>query len=273
MLVLRRLYPEGIPRGRHLFAEGVWVALFGTAFAWWLFPNEVSLIAVFLAAILPDDSIERVLEWNRVVIVERGWLPLRANLTLTFKLMMIFLGCTVGFSAIGLLLPLEVVEQLFSHQLRTALTEPFPERQFGSVGALLLNNVYVLLFFFVIALPFRHGGVMLAVAWNASVWGSTFSVLARRWAELDGPGLAEAWLRVMAACAPHMGLEAAAYVLAGLAGVFLSKALVKHAIDSDAMLSILKSVGIMLLLAGGAVILGAVFEGVAAPVLVGWVTR
>ncbi len=271
MLVLKRFYLDGVPRGPHLFVEGIWVALFGVGFAWWLFPNEVSLIAVFLAAILSDDSIERVLEWNRAAIIERGMWPLKANLTLTFKLLMVFLGCVVGFSSLGLALPLETVEQLFSHQLENMLDQPFAELRFGNVSALLLNNTYVLLFFFAIALPFRHGGVMLAIAWNASVWGATFSVLARRWTEQGGPELGWAWLRVMAACTPHMALEAAAYVLAGLAGVFLSKALVKYSIDSEAMVSILRSIGLMLLLGGGTVVLAALFESLAAPTLVAWV--
>ena len=264
MLLLRNVYPEGVPRKRHLFGEGIWCALFGTAFAWWLFPNEVSLIAVFLASIITTDSIERVLEWNRVAIFDRQVRPITANLTLASKLLMMFLGCVVGFSAIGLALPLDFVERLFSHQLAASLDATFPTMHFGTVSGVGLNNLYVLLFFFAIALPFQQGGVMLAIAWNASVWGSTFSLLARRWTLDGGPGVAEAYARVMAACTTHMALEAAAYTLAGLAGVFLSKAFHKHALDSEEMWSILKSVAAMLLLAGVLMVAGAVWEGVLA---------
>jgi hypothetical protein len=269
MLVLRNVYPEGGPQNWVLFGEGIWVALFGTAFAWWLFPNEVSLIAVFLASIITADSIERVLDWNRVAIFERGTVPLVANLTLASKLLMMFLGCVVGFSALGLALPLDLVERLFNHQLVASLDQSFPAMQFGTVGGVLLNNLYVLLFFFAIALPFQQGGVMLAIAWNASVWGSTFSVLARRWSLDGGPGVYEAYGRVMAACTVHMALEAAAYTMSGLAGVFLSKAFHKHAIDSDPMVSILISVGVMMLLAALLIAIGAVWEGLIAGQLVG----
>jgi len=261
MLLLRKIYPNGVPRKRHLFIEGVWVALFGTGFAWWLFPNEVSLISVFLASIITTDSIERVLEWNRVAIFERDEVPLDVNLTLANKLLMMFLGCVVGFSALSLTLPLDTVEHLFSHQLLASYGQTFTTMHFGSVDGVLLNNFYVMLFFFAIALPFEKGGVMLAIAWNASVWGSTFSVLARRWSLDGGPGVYEAWARVMAACTTHMALEAAAYVLAGLAGVFLSKAFHKHAIDSDPMVSILFSAATMLGLALALLVLGAFWEG------------
>lgn len=272
MLTLRRFYPDGTPRTVQLFGEGIAVALFGTAFAWWLFPDEVSLIAVFLAAITTSDSIERVLTWNRDAIFDRGVRPLRANLTLALKLLGMFLGCVVGFSALGLALPLELVEQLFSHQLQAATEQSFPTLHFGSAVGLGLNNLYVLLFFFAIALPFQQGGVMLAIAWNASVWGSTFSVLARHWSLEGGPSVVHAWLRVMAACTPHMALEAAAYTLAGLAGVFVSKAFHKHALDSDPMVSILKSAGGMLALALALVVTGALWEAIIATQLVGWLS-
>ena len=53
--------------------------------------------------------------------------------------------------------------------------------------------------FFAVAMPFRQGGVMLAVAWNASVWGATFGVLARGWSEGGGPDVLEAGARLDAA--------------------------------------------------------------------------
>ncbi len=268
MLVLRKLYPEGVPKRRHLFCEGAFAAVSGTAFAWWLFPNEVSLIALFLTSIITADSMERVLEWNRVAIFERHVVPLTANLSLASTLLMMFLGCVVGFSALGLALPLDLVEQLFSHQLMASHEQGFGELRFGTVSEVLVNNLYVLLFFFAIALPFQQGGVMLAIAWNASVWGSTFSVVARHWALDNGPSVFEAYARVMAACSVHMAFEAAAYTLTGLAGVFLSKAFHKHTLDSDPMLSILQSVSAMLLLASVLMGLGALWEGLLASQLV-----
>ncbi len=272
MLLFRNRYPDGVPLGSHLFAEGIGVTLFGTGFAWWLFPDEVSLIAVFLASITTADSIERVLEGNRVAIFDRKEQPFRANLRLSNKLLMMFLGCVAGFSILSLALPLEMVEKLFSHQLLASANQRFPILHFGNVGGLLLNNLYVLLFFFAIALPFRQGGVMLAIAWNASVWGSTFAVLARRWSMENGPPLVEAWVRVMAACGTHMALEAAAYTLAGLAGVFLSKAFYKHAFDSDPMISLLGSIGVMLGIALLSVLVGALWEALVAYHLVAWVS-
>jgi hypothetical protein len=110
----------------------------------------------------------------------------------------------------------------------------------------------------------------LAVAWNASVWGATFGVLARRFGAEASISVAEAYLRVMAACGVHMLLEAAAYTMAGLAGVFLSKGLLQYALDSAPMAAIVETVGVMLLVGFGVVVAGAVWEAQLAPVLVVW---
>lgn len=272
MLALQRFYPEGVPTPGMLLLEGGAGAVLGTFFAWWLFPAEASLVSVFLVTIVSTDSIERLLGRNRREIFEEGVSPRRANLRLATWFMCLFAGCVAGFSALGLLLPVEVVEQLFHKQVQPVSAVAFAGLPFGSVGELLARNSYVLLFFFAVAMPFRQGGVMLAVAWNASVWGATFGVLARRWSEGGGPDVLEAWLRVLAAISPHMAAEAFGYVLAGFAGVFLSKALLKHDLDSSPMFGVLKSAGWMVVLAYGVVSLAAIWEALAAPRLVGWLS-
>ena len=266
MLVLGRLYRRGVPGVGWLLAEGLWLALFGAAFAVWLFPSEASLVAVFLVAIASVDSLERLLVENRRRIYEDGERPLRANLHICALLLALFAGTTVGFSLLGLFLPLDLVELLFAKQLE-GYGANFPGLQFGGAAPLLKANLFVL-FFFVIALFFRQGGVMLAVAWNAGVWGATCGWLARTWD--GGPPLVEAWFRVAGTCLPHLALEAAAFVLAGLAGVFLSKGLLRHALDSEPVRSIATSAAALLAVAVGLVVLGAFWEALVAPHLHLW---
>ena len=264
MLVLRRFYRRGVPGIGWLLAEGLWLALFGAAFAVWLFPSEASLVAVFLVAIASVDSVERLLEENRQAIYGEGERPLRANLRICGRLLALFGGATLGFSLLGLLLPLEVVELLFAKQLED-YDVAFPAMGFDRAGELLGANLFVLLFFFVIALFFRQGGVMLAIAWNAGVWGATCGWLARTWEE--GPPLAEAWFRVAGTFLPHLALEAAAFTLAGLAGVFLSKGLLRHALDSEPVRSIATSAAALGAVSLGLLVLGAGWEALVAPQL------
>lgn len=266
MLVLRRFYRRGVPGVGWLVGEGLWLALFGAAFAVWLFPSEASLVAVFLVAIASVDSLERLLEDNRARIYEDQERPLRANLRICGRLLALFGGATLGFSLLGLFLPLDLVELLFARQLEDYATR-FDELTFGTAGALLQANLFVLLFFFVIALFFRQGGVMLAVAWNAGVWGATCGWLARTWD--GGPPLIEAWFRVAGTTLPHLALEAAGFVLAGLAGVFLGKGLLRHALDSAPVRSIVRSAAALMIVGLGLVVLGAFWESLVAPILHG----
>jgi len=270
LLVFQRYYPKGTPRSVHLLGEGIVVAVLGSFFAAWLFPNEAGIVAVFLAAVATTDSIERLLLWNRELIQSKKVTPARANGRIALRLMSLFIGATIGFSIFALALPLEEVEGLYVHQLKELANQDFANMGFGHPGDIALHNIYVLLFFFIIALPFRQGGVMLAIAWNASVWGATFAFLARNWAATDTIGSIEAYFRVLGACGPHLLFEAVAFVCAGVAGVFLSKAFLRYAIESEAFGSVLTSVSMLLLTGLVLVLIGAVLEGMFAAHLVGW---
>jgi hypothetical protein len=270
LLVFQRFYQDDTPSPVQLWGEGILVAALGSFFAGWLFPNEAGIVAVFLAAISSTDSIERLLSWNRRMILDQEVPPARANGRIAKRLMALFLGATIGFSVFALALPLDQVNQLYAHQLKEVANTEFGAMGFGHPGDIAIHNIYVFLFFFMIALPFRQGGVMLAIAWNASVWGATFAVLARNWADTGTVGLVEAYLRVIAACGPHLLLEAAAFVCAGVAGVFLSKAFLRYTLESEAFGSVLKSVSMLLLTGLVLVCAGAVLEGLLAAHLVGW---
>jgi len=271
MRVLKRFYRDGVPGPAHLLFEGAFAAVLGILFAAGLFPREASLFSVFLVSLSAHDSMERILNWNRWAIVKRGRPPAEANLRLILLLASIFTGTTIGWSAMGLTLAPNQVRALFSHQVSVQRVL-FPDIYFGDFISIFQHNLFVMLFFFIIALPFRRGGVMLAIAWNASVWGATFGVMAREWASAEGLRLISTWPRVMAAVVPHMTLEATAYVLAGLAGVFWSRGIERHDLTSESLGNVTKVVTVMMVIGAVLVALGAAVEAHIAPVLVALVS-
>jgi len=232
MIIFQKYYPDRVPSTIQLVFEGIIVALLGCFFASWLFPSEAGLIAVFLAAVASTDSIERLLGWHRRMIFDKTVSAARANGRLTARLMSLLLGTILGFCIVAIVLPTESLQSLFAPQLRELSNTNFININFGHPGDIFFHNLYVMLFFFVIALPFRQGGVMLAVAWNASVWAATFVTLSRNWAENHNIDFANAFARIVAATVPHMLIEASAYMVAGIAGVFVSKAFLRYALES-----------------------------------------
>jgi hypothetical protein len=269
MLGMRRLYVEGVPGPRVLLLEGVAVSLAGTAAAQWLFPAEAGLVAIFFGAVFAQDSLGRLLFHNREQIQQRGVNPQRANARTGLGLAMLFLGCVLGYSAIGMVLPVQELQELFTNQVRDVNLGDLGRVRFGSPLEIGLHNLGVAMLFFVLALPFGEGGVMLVVCWNASVWGASFGLLAQHMARRGGLGLVDAWLRVVVAHAPHLVLETLAYTVAGLAGTFLSLALQRHRLDSALLPSILRSVWLMGAVGVALVVAGAVVEGLVAP----WLAR
>jgi uncharacterized membrane protein SpoIIM required for sporulation len=267
MIIFQKYYPDRVPSPIQLIVEGIIVALTGSFFAGWLFPSEAGLIAVFLAAVASTDSIERLLGWHRRMVFDNSVPAARANGRLTARLMSLFLGTIIGFSVVAMVLPTEALQGLFAPQLRELSNNDFMNINFGHPGDIFFHNLYVMLFFFVIALPFRQGGVMLAVAWNASVWAATFVTLARNWSENYSIDFLPAFTRVVAATVPHMLIEAAAYIVAGIAGVFVSKAILRYALESERFGSVLKGAGMLLLIGLSLIAIGSLLEGLLAPQL------
>ncbi len=267
MFIVRWLEGDGPWLPLLLLVEGALAAASGLFFAWWLFPGEASLVAVFFAALTAQDAGEKLLDWNRDAIFKRNVDPADANVRLSTLFFSLFLGCTIGFSALALSLPMDLIEGMFAHQISDYAGSTVGSLSFGSTSDIFVHNGYVLLFFFIVALPFRHGGVMLAITWNASVWGATFAWLARRWAESGGPSVFEGYLRVVGSIVPHLAIEAMAYALAGLAGVFLATGTLKHGFGSEVLRSIESSVVRMMVAALGLIALGALWESMVAPIL------
>jgi len=243
----------------------------GMGAAWTLFPAQASLVGVFLASLLCLDGTERILE-NRSCSLQQDPSQLRSsNRTAVWQTTALFAGAIAGFSVLGLKLTLPTAHAMFGAQLVDYGPLLFPELHFGDLQGLIRNNVYVLVFFLVLGVPFRVGGLLFAILWNASVWGASFAVVARRWAgATDGLDTLEAWLRVSAACTPHMAIEALGYAAGGLAGVLIGRALLWGRSTQDPLPREVFS-GLALAATGMALVLsGAAFEAHVTGRLVAW---
>jgi len=227
MLVLERFYGDA-PSATLLFLEGAIAALLGTVGALFLFPDQSGLVSIFLCAIASLGSIERQLDWNRRMIVDENRPPTEINAVFTARVLALFIGQVAAYSGLVLFVEVDTIQTAFGYQLGDFVDMQFPAMSFPAVTAVFVHNLGVLSLFFVLSLLFSHGGALLAVAWNASVWGVVFGWLARSWSAGDGPPLLESYARVILGVFPHMALEASAYVLAGFAAVFLGKAIASY---------------------------------------------
>lgn len=229
-----------------------------------LFPGAAGLVAVALVAFSLLSEMVLVLEENREAIWVRRRPPREANLRLAAKLLAAFLGMFLGFAAMAFLLPEETARTAFAAQIAGRDRVGIVGVDFGEPWALLTHNGIVLVGCFLFGLFFRAGGALLVLGWNASVWGAVYGVLSR------GQPSGGAWYaaRVALATGPHIALESSAYVLAAIAGIFVSKGIAKHGLDSNAFWRVAWSSLSLLVMGLGVVAAAAWAEALLAPWLV-----
>jgi uncharacterized membrane protein SpoIIM required for sporulation len=253
---------------RRLLAYGLFYTALGIACGLMLFPNEASLIGVVLVAMSQGGLVEGLLDRNRDEIwggeVDSGV----ANRKLAVSLLILFLGVFFAYVVTVQLAPESRLIDWFDRQLGDFAAGSLLDIDFSNFEHLLGRNVLVLAACFAFALIYRHGGMLLVLAWNASRWGVIFSYLARE-AARDPEVNAIAYLGKTFVCIlPHLVLEAVAYILVAMSGVFLSKAIAKYRFDSDEFFQVGSAVLRIFWLSLAVLVVAALVEATVAPILI-----
>lgn len=143
-------------------------------------------------------------------------------------LLTLFAGISLAYAAATAVRPPEDVVHAFAFALEAADvgSESLLGRPFPGVFPLLGHNLVVLATIMVLSFVYRSFGALVAVAWNAAVWGVVLTSLVRR--AVDGGDGAPA-LILSLAILPHLALEAYAYVVGALAGARLGLQLTRRA--------------------------------------------
>ncbi len=255
-------------------ACGIGAALIGQAAAWWFFhAAETFGGAMMFSLALLAGMIHPLFQRNAQEIWTRSLSADRANAFLARDLLVLFLGLILGYGLLPLAMGAESYASTFSGIARFVDARRIHLLSFdhGRVVDILANNLRVFLVFFLIGLLFRYVGTLIVVVYNAATWGVVFAAALS--GSLDrGAGLAEAAV-FLAAVTPHLMVETLAYLLAAMAGIFLSRGALRYRWTSERFLSVGAAV---LRLAGlGAVLVAtaAILESTWAHALVQWAFR
>lgn len=122
---------------------------------------------------------------------------------------------------------------------------------------LLRFNFTVLFGGTVFSMLYRAGGLVTILAWNAINWSNSISSYVLEIS--DSVGTAFAAL-VSLSLLPHLILEVVAYVIAGMVGIFISKAVFKYKILSDEFSQVAKACMVLLLAASVTLLLSVTSE-------------
>ncbi len=241
--------PQPGRRLGQLFAEGLivtWVSVF-MPLAMGL--EEVGMIGMFLmAAALTDRAVYLLDENRRLIFDDLGLSTQEANQLTSISVFALFAGILTGFSSLVLVLSEAQTIDMFSFVVQAAHLDESDlfRRDFGSFGALGLHNVGVLVAIVLLSFLYRAYGAMLALGWNACVWAVVLTTLVRRAIDANPADALLIIARALVGIGPHLVLEGLAYVIASLAAIFASKAMIAHSPSGPVFWSVMRSVAAMM---------------------------
>ena len=222
-----------------LFIESSLLTLLAICLSQILYPQESGIVSLFFLSIMLQQCMHDILEENRTGIYEKRLPSLKVNSTTALQISVIFAGIFFAYFIISLFLSKELAFHLFKKQLSIAQINPQDvlSSDFGSFLSLVKHNVIILLLVLLFSFFFQHLGAMFVLGLNASIWGVVLSIIehntAQQFCSLSyGYNLLFITTATMSIL-PHLLLEAVGYIIASMAGIFLSLACMKYKITSS----------------------------------------
>jgi hypothetical protein len=258
-----RFYRGGTYHPGIVFLETLLASWVGMLCGRLLFPSVASLVSIFLVAIYLAPTAKGLLDRNRHQIFVAAVPPRRANLELGLALAVLFFAMFTAWLLAARALALLHLGELAGPELLQQPAGGAAATRIPDLVSLLRHNAGVFAGCFLTALVYRHGGLLLVLGWNAARWGALLSELAAS----GGALRAGAWsaASVLLRFGPHLIAEALAYVAAAMAGVFLSRALARHRLDSETFARAGRAVLGILIVGLGLLALAAALESALAP--------
>lgn len=262
-----------------LFFFGFLYSSIAAVLALWIFKDQSSLIVVFLTVFATVPLMYKTMKYEEkkdIEIQDEISLLKQHGKALMF-FMFLFMGITVSLSLWYVFLPENLVESLFSTQVKTieSINSQILKARLATSSTIyqdfflqiLTNNFKVLLFS--IFFSFFYGaGAIFILTWNASVIASAIGIFVRKnLSELAlsfGLNNIGNYLHIFYIGTfrymTHGIFEILAYFVGGLAGGLISVAIIRHDINSKEFKHVLIDSIDLTIIALGLLILAAVAE-------------
>jgi hypothetical protein len=245
-----------------LFSEGLILSLISVFLIRAIGATEAGLMAIALASAAMTPRLNQVLEINRERIWSEEGSGLSANRTSLFSGLSIFLGMFVAFLVVGIVSNETQLHKDFSFILQHTRVDTdaiLSPARFSQGMSIFGHNILVLVSFGVLGFVFRSLGTMIALGWNAGVWGITIVLFIGGGAESQLTPVLYA-IVILVAIMPHLLTEAGAYVVGALSSVFLSRGVILYGIGDPRLNRVMVAVLLLALLSVALLAAGALLE-------------
>jgi hypothetical protein len=228
-VVFEHLFPDGLLERKEwtAFFLAIIYSTISIIIARFLFPANSGIVSVIFVSIFLIPYFSTILrreEYQEKREKRKGFLNLlRDNADVIQIYFFIFMGIYLAYMAYSFLAPYFGYEVgvVFREQLSLESVRGGAVFDIGTFTAILLNNWWVLLATFTIALIAGDGAVFF-IAWNASAWGTIFGYRAFMAGAHTGESALFMLLIIVLITLPHLILEGGAYILAALSGGIMS---------------------------------------------------
>ncbi len=164
-----------------------------------------------------------------------------------------FLGVILSLSIIYIMLPAEVVQDIFSDQINEINIIRGNFAEFGTFQRIIVNNLGVFMLAFLFSFLFGAGAIFI-LSWNASVLAAAIGMAT---ASLGG---AHTFPIAALIFFPHGSLEILAYFIAAISGGLVSAAISKK--FSRNFFEVIKDVSLFMMVAVILLFVGGIIEAV-----------
>jgi hypothetical protein len=233
--MLEQIYPLSLIEKNPIYAFllGSAYTVIGIGLAVLLFPEDPALVAVALISLMFYPTINSLMRQEEALESRREdfnpFVFLKNHKYAFVLYTFIFVGIFLIFALFALVLPSLATNHVFKNQINVLYGTStghavFQKEVFFDI---LSNNFLVLTVIFITSFVIGDGGIFL-ITWNASVWGTIFGNLAKTAALNANQNPFLYFLIILAAVAPHMILEAFAYLASATTGGVISRAIIKE---------------------------------------------
>jgi hypothetical protein len=250
-----------------LAAEGLGYAAAGVYIARLIGLRESGVFSIFLASAALQNRFEQLLDENRERIWQKTSTSFRTNALTAGSVFSIFLGMMLAYVGAAVLLKDAEVGPAFHFALQAAGlgSDTILTRKFTGMLGLLGHNFLVMISILMLAFIYRSYGALLALGWNACIWGLVLTFLVRRGLHATDGGSAAFIAGSVVAVLPHLALEASGYVLGSLAAIFFSKGFLKYELKDRRFFAVLRACAWIIIVSSALLALGALLESRWAP--------
>ena len=216
-----------------------------------IFPSDLGLASLGFLSLLLLPSLNKLLVLEEKQELSNRKPGLRAIFREHYDIievyLFLFLGILIAYMFIFLLMGLNNANLFYSQLGAAGLVGSAINKTI--LGEVLLNNLKVLLVFFILSLIYGAGSIFF-LSWNASAWGVVFAFLIMKNNSLT-PFLASL---------PYLLLEAVGYLVGVIAGGILSKAAIRRHIEPERFWVVVNDSLLMLIIGAILISIGAIIE-------------